>query len=73
MARYKRYAGDPRWITCKYPGQCRKCGGPILRGAQAYRYKDGSLYCQGDQCGRAAEREFAAAAADEAFLTGAYY
>jgi len=66
-----RYSGDPRWITLRYAGsKCRRCGKQLKRGERAFRYKDGSLYCDSDNCGQAASRSFDAAASDEAMLTG---
>lgn len=61
----RRYAGDPYWLTVKYPGSCRRCGKQIRKGERAFRYKDGSLYCDSDACGRAESRSFEAAAFDE--------
>jgi hypothetical protein len=65
----RRYAGDPKWIICRYRGVCRRCKGEIKRGERAFRYKDGSLYCDSDGCGQAESRSFEAAAFDEDMLT----
>ena len=61
----RRYQGDPYWLTLKYPGQCRRCDRQLKKGEQAFRYKDGSLYCDSDSCGGRESRMFEAAAADE--------
>jgi hypothetical protein len=67
----RRYRGDPRWITVKYAGTCRRCGEPIPKGADAFYYPKGrALYCDSDTCGRAESRSFEAAAADEDFAAG---
>lgn len=66
----RRYSGDPYWITCKYPGKCRKCGATIKKGSKAFRYKDGSLYGGDCGCGDAASADFEACAFDEAMCTG---
>ena len=56
---------DPYWLTVKYAGQCKKCGVPIQRGAQAYYYPlTKALYCAGT-CGQAADADFQSCAADE--------
>ena len=70
MSYGRRYGGDPYWLTVRYPGKCAKCGTTIGRGAQAFRYKDGSLYCEAAGCGGAESSSFEAAAFDEAVTTG---
>jgi len=72
MRHYQSYSGDPYWITCRYNGKCTKCGTPILKGQQAFKYKDGGLHGESCGCGEAAERDFASCAADEAFMSGGY-
>ena len=61
----RRYAGDPYWLTLKYPGQCARCGRELRKGERAFRYKSGALYCDSAVCGRAESRSFEAAAEDE--------
>jgi len=74
---FPRYKGDPYWITTRFAGKCLKCGRAIKRGERAFYYPRGergrNLYCDADECGRQAERQFVAEAQDEAFLTGTYY
>lgn len=65
------YPGDPYWMTCRYPGTCARCGAAIAKRERAFRYKSGALYCSKESCGQACEREFEAAAHDEAMLSGA--
>ena len=65
MGRYNRYAGDPHWITCRWPGKCASCGAAIAPGERAFRYKTRQLYGDACGCGQAHEFEFAAAAQDE--------
>lgn len=60
MTRY--FKGDPYWLTLRYPGICRRCNCPLKKGDRAFRYKDGSLYCEDPACGGAASAEFEAAA-----------
>ena len=61
----QRYAGDPKWIVCRYVGTCKRCGKTIKKGERAFRYKDRSLYCDSDGCGQHESRAFEAAAFDE--------
>jgi hypothetical protein len=62
-----KYRFDPRWITVRFKGSaCPGCKRPIQPGERAFYYpQDRSLYCDGDDCGEAASREFAARAFDE--------
>jgi hypothetical protein len=63
MARYKC---DPRWINVKFDGECARCERPVRCGERAFYYpEDRSLYCGGEECGKAASREFDARAFDE--------
>ena len=63
--RFDSYAGDPKWITVRYSGECRKCRRTIKRGEEAFYYpRTKSLYCKGE-CGDAAERDFESCVADE--------
>jgi len=71
MAGYARYSGDPRWITCRWPGKCASCGAAMARGAQAFRYKTGQLYGDACGCGQTREHEFIAEAEDELAYGGA--
>ena len=62
-----RYAGDPRWITARFDSRCKQCGADIRKGGRLLYYPNGkAAYCE--PCGEPRSREFAAAAADEAFL-----
>jgi hypothetical protein len=64
MAKYK---SDPRWITVKFDSGCARCKSAIRRGGRAFYYpQDRSLYCERDNCGQAASRDFTAHAFDEA-------
>jgi hypothetical protein len=62
-----RYKCDPRWIIVRF--KVRTCGRykrPIGLGERAFLYpEDRSLYCDGDDCGKAASREFSASSFDE--------
>ena len=69
-----RYKDDPRWIDTRYPATCRQCGKPIKRGDRAFYYpRTRALYCEADDCGGQADRDFNAAAMDEAFYNGSAY
>ena len=65
-----RYSGDPYWIRCRYAGKCAKCGAVIHKGAEAFRYKNRSLFGRECGCGLAAERDFQGLAHDEAVYNG---
>lgn len=61
-----KYKSDPRWINVKFDGGCVRCKRPIGRGERAFYFpEDRSLYCEREECGRAASREFDARAFDE--------
>jgi hypothetical protein len=61
-----RYKGDPRWITVRSESICTRCRRRIYAGDRAFYYpEDRSLYCQAQECGKAASREFSARALDE--------
>jgi hypothetical protein len=63
MAKYKT---DPRWINVKFDGSCARCKSVIRRGERAFYYpQDRSLYCEGDNCGQTASRDFSARVFDE--------
>lgn len=63
----RHYKCDPRWITVRFKGStCARCKRHIHPGERAFFYPEGrSLYCDGDDCGKAASREFSASAFDE--------
>jgi hypothetical protein len=63
----RRYKCDPRWITVRFEGStCAGCKRPIHTGERAFYYpEDRSLYCEGEECGKAAGQEFSARAFDE--------
>jgi hypothetical protein len=64
--------GDPYRIKALYPGHCARCGATIAKGAPGWYYPNGrTLLCMSDKCGGQAERDFAAARADEASYNGA--
>lgn len=65
------YRNDPRWITARFASSCGKCGGTITKGERIFYYP-ATKRALGAKCGCAedAAGEFAAAAADEAFMSG---
>jgi hypothetical protein len=65
----RRYSGDPYWLMLRYRAICAGCGREIKRGERAFRFKDGSLYCDSDGCGRRESAAFNAAAQDEETLS----
>jgi len=66
-AAMRRYKCDPRWITVKFKGNtCVRCKRSIHPGEPAFYYpEDRSLYCEAEDCGKAASREFSARAFEE--------
>ena len=57
---------DPRWINVKSNGSCGRCKSVIRRGERAFYYpQDRSLYCERENCGQAASRDFRAHVFDE--------
>ena len=57
---------DPRWINVKFNGSCGRCKSVIRRGERAFYYpQDRSLYCERENCGQAASRDFRAHVFDE--------
>jgi hypothetical protein len=65
-----RYSGDPKWLTARFDSTCRKCGKRIKRGESIFYYPTGKVtYCAGE-CGKAASRDFEAAAFDESVYGG---
>jgi hypothetical protein len=70
-AEKKAYSGDPRWLEAKQPSRCKKCGRDINAGERVYYYpKTKTVYCDGEDCGKQAARDFEAAAFDERQMTG---
>lgn len=70
-----RYSNDPYWLTAKFQSACSKknCGAIINKGDRAFYYpSERACYCQKDECGGEASRDFEALAQDEAFMTGNY-
>lgn len=70
-----RYSNDPRWITAKFDSVCTRkdCGEIIKKGERCFYYPSArSCYCQKDDCGGQASRDFEAAAHDESFMTGCW-
>lgn len=66
-------SGDPRWLTAKWPGKCSapKCGKPIAKGERVFYYPNGKrILCPA--CGEQGEREFTAAAFDDAQQGGGW-
>ena len=63
----RHYKCDPRWITVRFKGSTyARCKRPIHPGERAFFYPEvRSLYCDGDECGQSASREFLARAFDE--------
>lgn len=62
------YSGDPRWIDVRYPTTCSKCGRSIQKGEKAFYYPNGKqFYCDHDDCGGQASRDFGANVFDEDF------
>ncbi len=61
-----RYKCDPRWITVRFDGTCVRCKRSIHPGEPAFYYpRERSLYCEGEECGKAASRDFSALVSDE--------
>ncbi len=67
------YSKDPYWMTTKYPGKCAKCGKRINRGDQVFYYpRTKALFCNNDDCGGAADRDFNSCAFDDAQMSGSW-
>lgn len=59
----------PYWIRAKWAGKCKRCGQVIAKGARAYYHPDGkALYCDGDKCGQACQRDYESITGDETYL-----
>lgn len=70
MPHYKTYKGDPYWLNARFNSTCQ-CGTPIKTGDKIFYYPRGkTALCP--KCGEKAHAEFAAAAADEQFMSGGY-
>lgn len=67
---YRRYSGDPYWMTLKYPSTCKKCGRSVPAGDEMFRFKDGSMYCDAPDCGGRESSSFDSAAQDEQMMGG---
>jgi hypothetical protein len=62
----RRCKSDPRWITVRFEGYCVRFKRPIRPGKRAFCYpEDRSLYCEAEDCRKAASPEFSARAFDE--------
>ena len=69
-----QYHHDPRWMNIRYPTTCENCGRQIKKGDPAFYYpRTRALYCEADDCGGQASRDFHAAAMDEAVYNGTAY
>jgi len=66
-----RYAGDPYWLTAKYPGVCAKTGQPFKKGDRVFYYpKTRPIYA--GAAAEAASADFQSAAADEDTYSAGY-
>jgi hypothetical protein len=63
----RRYKCDLGWITVQFKGNTWvRCKRSIHPGERAFYYPAArSLYCEAEDCGKAASREFSARAFDE--------
>jgi hypothetical protein len=62
----RRYKYNPRWITVRFECSCIRCKRSIHPGELAFYFpKERSLYCEGEECAKAASREFSAQLFDE--------
>jgi hypothetical protein len=63
----KAAKGDPYWSDTGPQTYCKNktCKKLIGQNQRRFVYKDGSSYCNDDDCGQAAERDFQAALSDE--------
>jgi hypothetical protein len=72
MSRYSR-SQDPYWLTAKFESKCthKGCGATIKKGERAFYYPSSrSCYCQKDDCGGQASRDFESAKNDDAGTCG---
>ena len=61
------YAGDPRWITTRRPGACKKCHGEIRKDEDAFWWpKTKRIECS--ECGQESSARFEMEVADEDFM-----
>lgn len=65
-----RYSNDPRWINAKYAGTDRN-GRQFSRGERVLYYPLTKAILSGEPAAQAM-RDFEAAMADEAFMSGGY-
>jgi|TARA_Y100000310_G_scaffold315824_1_gene366851 hypothetical protein len=64
MSRYQNR--DPYWLTAKFNSNCAKCETTIRKGQRAFYYPSSrTIYCEADDCGAHASRDFAACMFDE--------
>ena len=61
------YSGDPRWITTRRPGVCKKCHGEIRKDEDAFWWpKTKRIECS--ECGQESSARFEMEVADEDFM-----
>ena len=66
--RNARYGGDPHWMTARFDSECSKCKRPIRKHDEIFYFPTGKrVFCNYDQCGVKASREFEAARFDEGY------
>jgi len=66
-----RYGRDPFWLSARFNSKCA-CGAEVKRGERGFYYPNAKkMLCA--KCGETASRDFAAAAQDEAFMSGNSY
>jgi hypothetical protein len=64
VLRMAKYSRDPRWITARFPGRCKKCGKKVETGGTVYYLPVGkAIYCK--DCGEEAARRFVVEAMDD--------
>ncbi len=64
MSQYRNR--DPYWLTAKFNGNCSKCKATIRKGQRAFYYPSSkTIYCESDDCGGAASRDFESMRFDE--------
>ena len=62
----RAYPRDPYWLTAKFTSSCANCSASIRKGARAFYYPSSrTIYCDSDDCGQHASRDFASAMFDE--------
>ena len=66
--RNARYGGDPQWMTARFDSECSKCKRSIRKHDEIFYFPNGKrVFCNYDQCGVKASREFEAARFDEGY------